>query len=50
MSALCQKQTSRLWFNMTEEVADLPPSAGASGKLGIADLKEGYRATKEAFD
>jgi replication-associated recombination protein RarA len=28
---------------------DLPPSDGARSKLGIADLKEGYDATQEAF-
>jgi hypothetical protein len=30
-------------------LADLPPSDGAKGKLGIADLKEGPHAAKEAF-
>jgi len=30
-------------------VDDLPPSDGAKGKLGIADLKEGYHAAKKAF-
>ena len=28
---------------------DLPPSDGAKGKVGIADLKEGIHAAKEAF-
>jgi hypothetical protein len=28
---------------------DLPPSDGAKGKLGIADLKEGHDAAEEAF-
>lgn len=28
---------------------DLPPSDGAKGKLGIADLKEGNHAAEEAF-
>jgi hypothetical protein len=28
---------------------DLPPLDGAKGKLGIADLKEGDHAAKEAF-
>lgn len=28
---------------------DLRPLDGAKGKLGIADLKEGYHAAKEAF-
>lgn len=28
---------------------DLPPSDGAKGKLGIADLKEGNYAAAEAF-
>jgi predicted alpha/beta-hydrolase family hydrolase len=28
---------------------DLPPSDGAKGKLGIADLKEGDHAAEEAF-
>jgi hypothetical protein len=31
------------------DVTDLPPLDGARSKLGIADLKEGYDATQEAF-
>jgi hypothetical protein len=29
--------------------ADLPPSDGAKGKLGNADLKEGYHTAQEVF-
>jgi len=31
------------------QVFDLPPSDGAKGRLGIADLKEGNYAAEEAF-
>jgi hypothetical protein len=34
---------------LRRQLDDLPPSDGAKGKLGIADLKEGHDAAEEAF-
>jgi hypothetical protein len=46
MHILLRKLTAL--HDLSEE-DDLPPSDGAKGKLGIADLKEGPHAAKEAF-
>jgi hypothetical protein len=41
----------RRWrlHDLRRTAADLPPSNGAKGKLGNADLKEVYHAEKKAF-
>jgi hypothetical protein len=36
-------------FNLDVLARRMPPSEGAKGKLGIADLKEGTHAAEEAF-
>jgi hypothetical protein len=45
MTATTPKRSAPLPASLT----DLPPLDGAKGKLGNADLKEGYHAEEKAF-
>jgi hypothetical protein len=52
LSCVCQKLDSAMLVMEAAENGsgcDLPPSDGAKGKLGNADLKEGYHAEEKAF-